>query len=1028
MSRRKRRALALGILFVTFACLQCAEKEGSVSPYIETEPPQYRIQYLDVVPVRVDPGGTADVEVRVVDFDGDPVAGHELVFEVAYGAIESPSTTDENGIVRVTYTAPYGTVQEMITASGTSLVPKEVFLQVGEGALEADPMSILADGISYSMLSIDLVDQSGVPVEGALITWEVDSAKGMISDAVSRTDSTGQASAVLVAMPSMTDAVATVTAQITYGDVEPYSEVVDVDMRGVTVLVEAYPSELPADGVSYTVVAAWVGETTSGVPLTNVPVTFTTSLGAMGVTAYTDQSGVAAAYLYSPTSPGVADVMATYGLMTGSTQVSFGSLSLSVETASARMAADAVSSQYVTATVLGEGNTPVSGVTVDFATSAGVITGSSVTDFNGNADALLTSPDYPATATVVASFGESLAETVLVTFVGLDLALQARDTRMVADGISSQTVTASLQTVDGNPVGGVPIDFSTGAGIITRSAITDAYGKAEAELTGPDFATSATVAATYRSYQDAIPVSFEVPVLTLTATPMAINADPSEFSLITAYVSFSDDFPVPDNTVVTFSTTEGAITPSTVTSSGIADVELWPSGVANTAVEVSAYSAGASATTQVMFTPDAPENIHSYAVPGSIIGDGSASATVIAEVTDAFGNHVDDGTLVTFSVAGGNGIVTPSSVTASGIATAKFVPTGGSGTATIQAYCETNHHSTTVTLLSDSPGAIVADPDTAWIAVADTWDASSATVFAYVYDSSTNPVEDGTEVSFTIDHGPGGGEYLDDDGNGYGPVVKPTAGGMASVTVNSGTKSGTLIMTIESGDYAATAVKVGIAAGPPDSIFINTGDIVRGSMGGEYILCVSGLVRDKYSNPVGNGTAVYWTLDRPDIGVINPETVTGNVFPCVNCIGEPNKGVTHACLTFPTSTMTKAYTLLASCGDIESSFATRMPIVLPVEFIVEAYPASVSGPDGGDVTVTAYLEDDVNTLPITGAAVRFSVAGAGSLWSDTEVTDTFGLAWTVMTIPAGTPDGTTTITGKLYLSDIEDEVEITINP
>ncbi|MFH1312805.1 MAG: invasin domain 3-containing protein [Candidatus Eisenbacteria bacterium] len=1031
MSRRKRRALALGILFVTFACLQCAEKEGSVSPYIETEPPQYRIQYLEVVPVRVDPGGTADVEVRVVDLDNDPVVGHDLVFEVTYGAIESPGITDENGIVRVVYTAPYGTVQETIRATGRSLVPKEVFLQVGAGALEASPMSILADGMSYSMLSIDLVNQSGAPVKGALITWDVDPAKGVITDAVSRTDSTGQASAVLVSLPSVNDVVATVTAWITYGDVEPYAEVVDVDMRGVSVLVVADPDDLPADGTSVSYVAAWVGETTSGVPLATVPVTFTTTLGAIDAMAYTNANGVAAVYLYSPTSPGVATVVASYGLMTGTAYVTFGGLAINVTAELTRMPADGLSSQYVTATLLGEGNNPVSGVSVDFATSDGVITGSAVTDFYGNADVLLTSADYPATATVIASFGDALADTVQVTFVGLNLTLKAQMPKMVADGISSQTVRTTLVTQDGNPVEGASIQLTTSAGMIAGSAITNSYGKAEAELTSASTVGSATVAASYRGlYQDAIVVGFETPVIVLKATPMAISADPANISLITAYVSFTDGSPVPDGTPVTFSTTEGTITPSSATGSGIADVELVPTGIANSNVTVRASSGAAGAATQVVFAPDVASFVSAYALPDSLPGDGSSTATIVAEVTDEYGNRVADGTVVSFTVSAGNGIVTPIGLTVGGIATAKFIPTGGSATATVTAMCEKATHDVGIRLLSGSSGAIVADPDTAWIAVAGTWDESQVTVLAHVYDSHSNPVADGTDVSFTIQAGPGGGEYLNDPADGYGPIIKPTFGGVASITVNSGTKPGTVLMTITSGDYAAAATKIGISAGDPDSILLQVGEVVING-DGTYTLGVSAIVRDQFNNPVENGTAVYFTLDRSDLGFINPETYTGSSYPCAELSGDPIKGITRACLTYGTESIFEYGTIIASTWGGETQSSASYGITLPIvdaALSIEAFPSSLSGAAGGVVNIQVVCWDHYNLLPVDKAYIGFSIEGAGSVSPYFGTTDESGSAYTTVTIPPGTEEGTTTVKAKLFMTTVEAAIDITITP
>jgi hypothetical protein len=126
--------------------------------------------------------------------------------------------------------------------------------------------------------------------------------------------------------------------------------------------------------------------------------------------------------------------------------------------------------------------------------------------------------------------------------------------------------------------------------------------------------------------------------------------------------------------------------------------------------------------------------------------------------------------------------------------------------------------------------------------------------------------------------------------------------------------------------------------------------------------------------------------------------------------------------------MTKAYTIIARCGDIESQFDTYIPIVLPVAFTIAATPASVSGVTGGDVFISTYLEDDSNTLPITGAGIAFWVDGAGTLSTWWDVTDEWGMAYTTLTIPDSTAEGTTTVSARVGMTDIEASIDITINP
>jgi adhesin/invasin len=1118
MSRRKRRVLALAVFLATFVCLQCAEKEGPVSPYIESEPPQYVMQYLEVSPQRVEPGGQADVETRVVDLDGVPVEALRITFEADYGAITAADVTGADGIARAVYSAPYGRGHVNIMAKGTGIVPKSTFLQVGEGQLSPNPQSILADAISTSLVTLTLVDSNGDPIAGASVNFTT--TVGGITGASTVTDEAGYATATLTSAASTTDVSATVQAEIAYGEVS-YTEIAYVDMRGITIEVGADPAELPADGSSTSKITVSITETTAGIPVAGVGVIFSSTLGAIDGSGYTDMSGIASVFLMSSTSPGVATVKAAYGLLSGTATVTFGTLQLGLEASEPRAVADGISTQAVTATLLTEDNNPVTGVSIDFTTTDGVITSRATTDIQGQAEVILTSPDYPTEATVSASFGGIVTATAQVTFIDVKLSAEASIERMAADGVSTQTIKAVLLSEDNNPVAGVEIDFSATAGAITGRAVTDIDGEAEATLWSPDLPASATIIASFGgrvadtlevtfiglvmwlhtesgrmvadgiSYQTItaklvsddnnpvcnVPIGFsstigtlsgnfttdcqgrayatltsadhpaasvvkvsyrgnynattvifyEDPVITLRPAPMLVSADPSNMASITAYVNFSDASPVPDNTTVRFATNEGTITPSAVTLSGIADVTLRPGGIANDQVTVNAYCGRATASTQMVFAPDMATNVFAYALPESIPADGSAAATIVAQVTDGFGNMVEDGTPVTFSVVSGSGIVTPTAVTVSGIASAKFVPAGGGGgVAAINAYCQGFCHDATVVLLSDMPGAIVADPDTAWISVADTYGESQAVIVAHVLDSYTNPVEDGTEVTFSISYGPGGGEYIDDPAYGYGPVVKQTVGGAAAVALNSGTLPGTVLMTITSGDYAATAVKVGISAGPPDSIFVTTGNIVTGE-DGIYVQAVSAIVRDQYNNPVENGTAVYFTLDRPDVGAMNPEAFTGDGFPCLDFVGIPNKGVTHACLNFTTSSMCKDYSIIARCGAIESGFETSIPIVLPVRFAMVASPASVSGSVGGDVFIYVNLWDGYE-LPISGAGVGFSVTGEGVLSSYTEETDEYGHSMTTLTIPPGTGEGTTTVKAFVWMTDIEVEVEVTITP
>jgi hypothetical protein len=929
MTEEKRKVLAVVVALAACLLLMCSEKDGSLSPDFGTEPPQYLIEYVTPSPAKIEPNAEGTVTARVVDRDYSPVAGRTVEFEVSGGTIEAEATTGSDGIATVDFTAPSQPGYVEITARSTGAVSKSAFVQVGEGALEFGSTSLYADGISWGNLTLTVTDDGGDPVAGASVTFSID--YGYITEADSRTDDYGQAVAKVVSAVSKTDLIATVEAEVSYGGVT-YTEIAMISMLGVSLSVDATPKENPADGISTSAIKASLKLTSSGAPLAGYQVLFGTSLGEIGASAYTNVGGVATSVLVSPTVPGLADVVAHYG---------------------------------------------------------------------GHAD------------------------TVQVTFGELSLTLTPGLTRMVADGVTYQAVYATLLTEDNNPVVGATVNFSTTHGVITRSAYTNMWGDAVAYLTSANYPALATVTATFENVSDNALISFENPLITLKATPMSVVAEPSSFSTISAYVSFSDGVPVPDSTLVAFRTTEGTIPAYGFTNSGIVYNRLVPSGVASDNVTVTAYSGATSATASLVFIPGLAANIHAYAVPDNIPGDGNTYAAIIAEVTDAYGNFVEDGTAVNFMLLSGSGIMPPSGVTRSGVATVKFLPSGGAYTATVRAEANSYFDEASLTLTGGSPGAIVAVADTGWIQVSGAFESSQAIVAAGVYDGSMTPVEDGTQVDFEIISGPGGGEYIDQASNGYGPVTKSTVGGAVSAVVNAGTKPGTVIMKISSGDAVATAVPVGISAGAPDSIMVSIGDVVRNG-DGTYTLAVSAVVRDEYNNPVENGTPVYFTLDRSDIGYINPECPTGGTYPCMELIALPTKGVARACLGYQTDGIFEAVTIMASTlsGDIYTEFTATLPIVSPT-LSIEASPASINGTSGGTSLISVVVWDSY-MLPVDNALISFGVEGDGYVSPYSSVTTDMAPAMTTFYVDPGTEEGTSTVKAHLWMTDVTADIPITI--
>ncbi|MBU8934307.1 MAG: hypothetical protein KOO62_09900 [candidate division Zixibacteria bacterium] len=138
-----------------------------------------------------------------------------------------------------------------------------------------------------------------------------------------------------------------------------------------------------------------------------------------------------------------------------------------------------------------------------------------------------------------------------------------------------------------------------------------------------------------------------------------------------------------------------------------------------------------------------------------------------------------------------------------------------------------------------------------------------ANLYATGYDIHGNPVSEGVEMEFLITNGPGGGECLDTVG--YGPyVAKTNSQGTATVSVHSGTISGTIRLRAKANDsILSNATHVMISAGPPKYIavgaeFCNVDYLY--SVG--YAIAVTAVVSDTFHNPVNDSTVVYFTADE----------------------------------------------------------------------------------------------------------------------------------------------------------------------
>lgn len=152
----------------------------------------------------------------------------------------------------------------------------------------------------------------------------------------------------------------------------------------------------------------------------------------------------------------------------------------------------------------------------------------------------------------------------------------------------------------------------------------------------------------------------------------------------------------------------------------------------------------------------------------------------------------------------------------------------------------------------------------------------STNLTAYCYDKYGNPVQQDIDVEFNILSGPNGGENIEEQG--YGPVTDMTnVIGAATVSLLSGTISGTIATQAKVGDVHSDVILVNVNAGPPDKVSVGVDDCnVRGCGFINQVTGVVALVEDRYSNPVMDSTVIYFTIDSSvyNVGMIEAYSTT----------------------------------------------------------------------------------------------------------------------------------------------------------
>ncbi|MFA4016226.1 MAG: hypothetical protein RUDDFDWM_001329, partial [Candidatus Fervidibacterota bacterium] len=498
---------------------------------------------------------------------------------------------------------------------------------------------------------------------------------------------TGQAKVILVASKTAGPIVLTAVSERVVQSVNL------TQLPGVPARLEisAFPQTIPADGVSTAQITVQAWDANDNAVADGTAIQFSTSAGTLNPPTAWTVGGKATTTLTSQLSKtpiqAVVEARVEGILQPAKVTVVFGvtiATLVSMRAEPSTIVGDGISEAKIYATFTDDKGNPIAdGTTVYFDTTFGRIVSVTPTK-NGTAVAVLRSAIVTqvkivqVTAVLINPDGSRVVGTVNVTFTPARevLIITANPATLVANGTSTSTITARLVDLDGKPVQGVAVRFSTSLGSIKAvTDVTDANGEATATLTAGVKAGVAIVtvrAATAEASID-VPIFPDAPQfirLTTYVPQPPLYADGFTQVKVIAEVTDANGNWVLPGTSVTFTQTDAAGNQAVQTALtddvGQASV-FFTSTVAGKAV-VTATSGAATAQISITYLPAVILSMDIS--PAIVTADGTSTATVTITAKNAQGNPMPN---VNIRFQASHGTITDQAVTdAQGIATATY--------------------------------------------------------------------------------------------------------------------------------------------------------------------------------------------------------------------------------------------------------------------------------------------------------------------------------------------------------------------
>ncbi|MCK4967341.1 Ig-like domain-containing protein, partial [bacterium] len=369
--------------------------------------------------------------------------------------------------------------------------------------------TLISDGVSKTEITATLHTTADSALGSRTISFTTNA--GNLSAQTALTNSSGQAK-VEITSPTAAGQ-STITASYVDGITNStYINFVYTlpQVTDYTLELSSSESVILADGISTTQITAELKDD-EGDPVTGKDISFISTIGTIENTGTTDNLGIAkVTYTGTASSSDLTSaVIASIGLellpkkangsaadeIIDTLYVALRGIILNVYASSPSLLADGASNTDITAVLHTTSDSALGSKTVSFTTNAGNLSAEeALTDADGNAKVVITSPTTTGQATITASYGDGITNSAYVNFVDVppqvpsyidvDAQLSSLDAGEV---LSTLSVSAIVSDENRNPVDdGTLVSFSLESEVgQIRSPVATSDGTATTTLTYP---------------------------------------------------------------------------------------------------------------------------------------------------------------------------------------------------------------------------------------------------------------------------------------------------------------------------------------------------------------------------------------------------------------------------------------------------------------------------------------------------------------------------------------------------------------